>query len=108
MQYRREFLTTPDGDIVVWDWVKLEPADPKTPVMIHFHGLEGSSGSHYARAFMDACVKGGWRGVVAHFRTCGGVMNRFPRAYFAGDTADNRWVGDGEHAFPTRPAMRWA
>lgn len=104
VKYRRESLTTPDGDIVVWDWVQPEPKDPKAPVLIHFHGLEGSSDSHYARAFMDACVKAGWRGVVAHFRTCGGVMNRFPRAYFAGDTADNRWVLETVKArFPEAP-----
>lgn len=34
----------------------------------------------------------GWRGVVAHFRCCGGLPNRLPRAYFAGDTADNSWA----------------
>lgn len=89
--YRREVVETPDGDVVAWDWATPEPAAPDAPLVIHFHGLEGSSRSHYARALMDACVQAGWRGVVCHFRTCG-MMNRLPRAYFAGDTADNRWV----------------
>lgn len=92
VSYRREILETPDGDVVAWDWALPEPEDRTAPVLVHFHGLEGSSRSHYARALMDACVTKGWRGVVCHFRTCGGLMNRFPRAYFAGDTADNQWV----------------
>ncbi|MDO5530651.1 YheT family hydrolase [Sutterella sp.] len=90
--YRREIVGMPDGDIVAWDWVTPEPTDPKAPVLVHFHGLEGASDSHYAEALMDSCVKRGWRGVVAHFRTCGGLMNLKPRAYFAGDTGDASWV----------------
>lgn len=90
--YRREIVDTPDGDIVAWDWATPEPADPAAPVLVHFHGLEGGSDSHYAEALMSECARRGWRGVVAHFRTCGGVMNLKPRAYFAGDTADNSWV----------------
>ncbi len=57
-----------------------------------FHGLEGDSHSHYAEALMHECVKCGWRGVVAHFRGCGGLPNRLPRAYFAGDSDDCDWV----------------
>lgn len=41
---------------------------------------------------MAACVDRGWRGVVAHFRSCGGEINRLPRAYFAGDSDDCEWV----------------
>ena len=90
--YRREIVETPDGDIVAWDWSTPEPADLNAPVLVHFHGLEGGSDSHYAEALMAKCAELGWRGLVAHFRSCGGLMNRKPRAYFAGDTADNSWV----------------
>lgn len=90
--YRREIVETPDGDIVAWDWSTPEPADLNAPVLVHFHGLEGGSDSHYAEALMAKCAELGWRGMVAHFRSCGGLMNRKPRAYFAGDTADNSWV----------------
>lgn len=91
VSYRREIVETPDADIVAWDWAEPEPLDSEAPVLVHFHGLEGSSRSHYAEALMAACADRGWRGVVAHFRTCG-IMNRLPRAYNAGDTADNSWV----------------
>ncbi len=92
VRYRREIVETPDGDIVAWDWAAPEPADPKAHVFVLFHGLEGGSSSHYALAFMSECVRKGWRGVVAHYRDCGGLTNIKPRAYFAGDTQDSSWV----------------
>ena len=92
VQYRRELIDMPDGDFMTFDWVEPVAADPLAPTVVHFHGLEGSSESHYALALMAACRDRGWRGVVAHFRGCGGLPNRLPRAYFAGDTADCEWV----------------
>lgn len=55
------------------------------PLVILFHGLEGGSGSHYAHALMAALAAIGWRGVIPHFRGCGGELNRQPRAYHSGD-----------------------
>ena len=34
----------------------------------------------------------GWRGVVPHFRGCGGELNRLPRAYHSGDSAELDWI----------------
>ena len=46
-QYRRERWTTPDQDFVDVDW--LEAAAPEgAPLLVLFHGLEGTSRSHYA------------------------------------------------------------
>ena len=50
IEYRREKVELPDGDFMLWDWAVPEPADPSAPVLVHFHGLEGSSRSHYAEA----------------------------------------------------------
>jgi predicted alpha/beta-fold hydrolase len=58
------------------------------------HGLEGSSDSHYARGLLATLVRHGWRGVVMHFRGCGGQPNRLARGYCAGDTADMAYVVD--------------
>ena len=63
--YRREIVETPDGDIVAWDWSTPEPADLNAPVLVHFHGLEGGSDSHYAEALMAKCAELGWRGLAA-------------------------------------------
>jgi predicted alpha/beta-fold hydrolase len=58
------------------------------------HGLEGSSDSHYARGLLATLIRHGWRGVVMHFRGCGGQPNRLARGYCAGDTADMAYVVD--------------
>ncbi|MGE5319798.1 MAG: hydrolase [Hyphomicrobiaceae bacterium] len=83
--YRRERLELPDGDFLDFDWVNGRAA---APVVVLFHGLEGSADSHYARDLMAHVRARGWHGVVAHFRGCSGEDNRLPRAYFAGDSGD--------------------
>src|SRR5258706_11603021 len=87
--YRRERIDTPDGDFIDLDWID-GPAD--RPLVVLFHGLEGSSGSHYARALMHATRLRGWRGVVPHWRGCSGEPNRLPRAYHSGDHAETGWL----------------
>ena len=85
--YRRERLVAPDGDDWDFDWVdaRANHAGAAAPLLVLFHGLEGGSGSHYARSVMDFASSLGWRGVIPHFRGCGGELNRRPRAYHSGD-----------------------
>ncbi len=66
--------------------------DPAQPLYVLFHGLEGSSRSHYAMAFMAAIRARGHTGVVMHFRGCSGESNRLPRAYHSGDSAEIDWL----------------
>ena len=89
---RRERVDTPDGDFVEFDWQDTSGAAPGTPTVVLFHGLEGSSSSHYARALMRRLQAIGWRGVVPHFRGCSGEPNRLPRAYHSGDYAEIGWM----------------
>jgi len=84
---RRERVDTPDGDFWDFDWLDA-PADEEAPLVVLFHGLEGGSTSHYARALLAALAKRRMRGVVLHFRGCGGEPNRTPRAYHSGDYAE--------------------
>jgi hypothetical protein len=89
--YRRERIDAPDGDFWDFDWVDAKgPPDRRdaAPLVILFHGLEGGSESHYARALMRALGTIGWRGVIPHFRGCGGELNRTARAYHSGDHED--------------------
>ncbi|MBX9963050.1 MAG: alpha/beta fold hydrolase [Burkholderiales bacterium] len=80
--YRRVRWEMPDGDFIDFD--RLDgPAD--APLVVMFHGLEGSSHSHYATALMHELLARGWRGVIPHFRGCSGTPNRLPRAYHSGD-----------------------
>ncbi|MGE5465613.1 MAG: YheT family hydrolase [Methanocella sp.] len=88
--YRRERWATPDGDFIDVDWAGAASED--APLVALFHGLEGSSRSHYALSLMDAVINAGWRGVVVHFRGCSGEPNRLPRAYHSGDSAEIDWI----------------
>ena len=88
---RRERLELPDGDFLDLDWAG---DDERGPIVLILHGLEGSSDSHYARGLLATVVRHGWRGVVMHFRGCGGQPNRLARRYYAADTADMAYVAD--------------
>ena len=81
---RRERLELPDGDFVDLDWT----LNDSGPIVIIFHGLEGSSRSHYARGMLTALPRHGMRAVLMHFRGCSGEPNRLARAYHSGDTGD--------------------
>jgi predicted alpha/beta-fold hydrolase len=87
--YRREVWDTPDGDFVEVDWL-----DGRTdlPLVVLFHGLEGCSRSAYAASVMHELRRLGWRGLVPHFRGCGGKPNRLPRAYHSGDADEIGWM----------------
>ena len=102
--YRRERIDTPDGDFVDLDWID-GPAGQ--PLVVLFHGLEGSSQSHYARAMMSTVQARGWRGVVPHWRGCSGEPNRLPRAYHSGDYAEAGWLLQVIHD-RARPAAMFA
>ncbi|MGI4856365.1 MAG: hydrolase [Janthinobacterium lividum] len=93
VSYRRERWDTPDGDFIDLDWlVEDAPPAPHAPLLVLFHGLEGNSDSHYARAIMHAARQCGWRAVIPHFRSCSGAMNRAPRFYHSGDAAEIDWI----------------
>ncbi|MFD0667990.1 YheT family hydrolase [Ramlibacter sp. MAHUQ-53] len=91
LAWRRERWTTPDGDFVDADWLDA-PAPPGAPLLVLFHGLEGSSRSHYAEAFADVARERGLRYVVPHFRGCSGELNHAPRAYHSGDWQEIDWI----------------
>ncbi|WP_418314700.1 YheT family hydrolase [Piscinibacter sakaiensis] len=90
LQFERETWETPDGDFIDVDTAG--PNDARR-VLVLFHGLEGSSASHYVRIiFRHALRAGGWRCAVPHFRGCSGRPNQLPRAYHAGDSAEIGWI----------------
>ena len=89
-RYRRERWDTPDGDFIDLDF--LDAGSAGAPRVALFHGLEGSSSSHYAVALMPALERAGWNGVVVHFRGCSGEINRLPRAYHSGDAPEIGWI----------------
>ncbi len=89
--FRRERWVAPDDDFVDVDFSDHEsPKD--APLLVIFHGLEGSSGSHYAEALADAARARGWACAVPHFRGCSGELNHGPRAYHSGDFEEIDWI----------------
>ena len=135
--FRRERWITPDSDFVDVDWLVAKAESTGfakhsavsegtkatsvgTPLLVVFHGLEGSSASHYAQAFADVASSRGWACAVPHFRGCSGEINLAPRAYHSGDFAEIDWIlrrFAGQHHGPVvavgislggNALMRWA
>ena len=89
--FRRERWTAPDQDFVDVDFLE-NPSSAGAPLLVVFHGLEGSSGSHYAQALADVACLRGWACAVPHFRGCSGELNHAPRAYHSGDFEEIDWL----------------
>jgi predicted alpha/beta-fold hydrolase len=87
--WKRERWETQDGDFIDVDTL---PGGAGAPLVALFHGLEGSSRSHYAGAFAREALRRGWALVVPHFRGCSGEPNRLPRAYHCGDAEEIGWI----------------
>jgi uncharacterized protein len=117
----RERWATPDNDFIDVDWHNTTPELPASaPLLVMFHGLEGSSESHYAQAFAAETQQRGWRMAIPHFRGCGGELNLAPRAYHSGDYEEIGWMLDRfkqQHSGPIfavgislggNALMRWA
>ena len=85
----RERWDTPDGDFVDVDFT--EPRGTG-PLLVLLHGLEGSSGSHYARGLAARFAQAGWRVAIPHWRGCSGEPNRLARAYHSGDSDELDWL----------------
>ena len=121
-RFSRQRWITPDHDFVDVDWLTDGAVDShkERPLLIVFHGLEGSSASHYAEAFADAARARHWACAVPHFRGCSGEINLAPRAYHSGDYAEIDWMlrrFKQQHAGPLMAVgvslggnalMRWA
>ena len=89
--WTRSRWNTPDGDFIDVDLAQqAAPAD--APLLVLFHGLEGSSASQYAVAFADFAAAHGLAFAVPHFRGCSGELNLAPRAYHSGDFEEIDWI----------------
>ncbi|WKB51369.1 YheT family hydrolase [Eleftheria terrae] len=92
--YARERWQTPDQDFIDVDRLVYarEAPPPEAPLLVLFHGLEGSSRSHYAEAFAHWAGRHRWHYAVPHFRGCSGELNLAPRAYHSGDHEEIGWM----------------
>ena len=90
-RWTRSRWNTPDGDFIDVDQAQ-HAAPDGAPLLVLFHGLEGSSASQYAVAFADFATVNGLAFAVPHFRGCSGELNHAPRAYHSGDFEEIDWV----------------
>jgi predicted alpha/beta-fold hydrolase len=107
----RERLTTPDDDFVDIDWSDAHihsncaiASIDKTPIVVIFHGLAGSSASPYVGALMHGLDALGYRSVAMNFRGCSGEPNLKRESYHSAHTKDIRFVIDTvAQRFPNAP-----
>lgn len=112
-RFRRERWHTPDGDFIDVEWL-IDPAaptdatppaaaaaagttgphaaGPERPLLVLFHGLEGSVDSQYVQAFAAVAQRRGWAFAMPYFRGCSGELNLAPRAYHSGDYVEIGWM----------------
>lgn len=99
VSFRRERWDTPDNDFIDVDFIDGKAGQP---FVVLFHGLEGSSDSHYARTLMAAVKARGWSGAIPHFRGCSGELNQAPRFYHSGDAEEINWIIRRLHALHSK------
>lgn len=103
-RYELAQLDTPDGDFIELAWSL--PHNEKAPLAVVLHGLEGNINSFYAKGMMKALKKQGFAVVLMHFRNCSTEVNRLPRAYHSGDTADlSFFINHLKQLYPNRPLV---
>ncbi len=85
----QQTLELDDGDFIDLVWTEnISVLKSAKPIVIIFHGLEGSIHSPYAKGMMLAIKQQGWVGLLMHFRGCSKNFNRLPRTYHSGETGD--------------------
>ena len=94
ISYQQQTLELPDGDFVDLAWKTMPGPNDHRPIVVVFHGLEGSIHSPYIKGILMSLQQRGWHAVLMHFRNCSGRVNRLARAYHSGDTADARYFFD--------------
>ncbi|MEX2281450.1 MAG: alpha/beta fold hydrolase [Gemmatimonadota bacterium] len=90
--FERWRLDTTDGDFLDLD-IPPSPA-PTPPLVVLFHGLEGSARRGYAINTYNELYTRGIAAIGVNFRSCSGELNRTARFYHSGETGDIRFVLD--------------
>lgn len=88
VEYRRERLSTSDGDFLLLDWHTAPATGENRPLLILSHGFEGDSHRPYIKGMVKALSRVGVDCLAWNFRSCGGELNHLPRFYHSGATDD--------------------
>lgn len=102
---QRHRLDLDDGDFIDLDIVHSTATQP-VPVLLLFHGLEGSTESQYIQSMLLQAQHLGWSAIGVHFRGCSGEPNRLPRSYHSGEVKDLEAVIDySQQCYPNSPLL---
>ena len=94
-----------DGDFVDLAWSGEVSLDER-PLIVVFHGLEGSIHSHYAKGLFAHLQQEGREAVLMHFRGCSGEPNRHLQAYHSGAIGDaQELIAELSQRFPGKPLI---
>lgn len=106
VRYTHQEIILPDGDFLDLAWNRIPAKTETSPIVVIFHGLEGSIDSPYVKGLMRQLDKCGWYVVLMHFRNCSGRLNHAARTYHSGETSDAgflfQWLQDN---FPQAPLL---
>lgn len=94
-----------DGDFVDLAWSG-DISQGERPLIVLFHGLEGSIHSHYAKGLFAHLQRQGDEAVLMHFRGCSGEPNRLLQAYHSGAIEDAQaLIAELGRRFPGKPMI---
>lgn len=71
VEYRRERLSTSDGDFLLLDWHTAPATGENRPLLILSHGFEGDSHRPYIKGMVKALSRVGVDCLAWNFRSCG-------------------------------------
>lgn len=95
IQYKRQRISTKDGDFVDLDWSYARSGkNEKSSLAVLCHGLEGCSDRAYMLGMANAFNCRGIDAVAYNYRGCSGEMNSRKKFYTAGATDDLQDVLD--------------
>lgn len=105
LEMQLEVLELSDGDFLDCFWYgRPRNEDNNRPIVILFHGLEGSYKSPYIQGMITQLHSKGYSCVLMHFRGCSGRDNRLARCYHSGETKDAKeWIDKLKLQYPTTP-----
>lgn len=85
-------LALPDGDCLQAFLHRHDDPDPRRPLIIHLHGLEGSADSHYQRGLSAKAYEAGFHSLRVSYRNCGDTEHMARQLYHGAMTEDVRNV----------------
>lgn len=100
--FNEEMIQTRDNDELL---LSFSHGAADKPLVILLHGLEGCAQTHALRVAATHFKQHGWSVAAPHFRSCGGRINRLPRAYHAADGEEVAWMVDYCQNFFKPPAI---